>query len=319
MIKVYSFYKSSSRSTGGANNFLQKLVKHSKTLKDIIFVEKIESADVLFMNGSKKGPLNNSKRITYIEFLVALTKYKKPIVVRAINLKSHSHKHNLIHAYLDFLTVKILNKASHVIFQSSYGRDIFLGAGFKNHNYNIVHNGAEGSFIHRTLGDKKHINFLSISSSRKTKNHSMLSEFSKNQNIKIIHVGRWDSSISPNNVKLMGVLDTIEINRIMEEVDGFIHLAYQDICPNVVFEAITSGLPVIYNNSCSATKEIVGDCGIPINVNHMDQTIEQFITKYDFMVSQIKCKHADYKINKAYNEYVEVFKSVTRESYCSKR
>ena len=75
--------------------------------------------------------------------------------------------------------------------------------------------------------------------------------------------GRLDGAPDLRNIHLMGMLDNVELAKVMRSCDLFLFPSENEACPNVVLEAMASGLPVIYKDS-GATSEIVGRCGIPM-------------------------------------------------------
>ena len=73
-------------------------------------------------------------------------------------------------------------------------------------------------------------------------------------------VGRFDGAAARQNVVLTGVLDAAGVARTMRSCDVFATFAENEACPNVILEALASGLPVLYLDS-GAARELVGDCG----------------------------------------------------------
>ena len=65
------------------------------------------------------------------------------------------------------------------------------------------------------------------------------------------------------NISQLGHLDREELARAIRSCDVFLHLAENDPCPNVVTEALASGLPVLYRDS-GGTPELVGQCGMAV-------------------------------------------------------
>jgi glycosyltransferase involved in cell wall biosynthesis len=98
--------------------------------------------------------------------------------------------------------------------------------------------------------------------------------------------------------------------RVFADCHYFLHPAIKDPCPNSIFEAICSGMPVIYNPAPGSSTEIVGACGIPLDEDDLDGTIavarEQLIKLKNAVIE----KRVNYTIDKAANEYRTVFKNV---------
>jgi len=66
------------------------------------------------------------------------------------------------------------------------------------------------------------------------------------------------------NVVRLGYVPRERLPLVLRGCDLYVHLAENDPCPNVVLEALASGLPVIFRNS-GGTPELVGDCGLALD------------------------------------------------------
>lgn len=75
--------------------------------------------------------------------------------------------------------------------------------------------------------------------------------------------GRYDEAPAKTNIHPFGLLDKYELTKVMRSSDIFLFPSQNETCPNVVIEAMASGLTVIYHPS-GGTHEIVGDCGLPL-------------------------------------------------------
>ena len=78
--------------------------------------------------------------------------------------------------------------------------------------------------------------------------------------------GRFDDTPIQKNIYNLGLLDKYELAKAMRSCDLFLFPSRNETCPNVVLEAIASGLPIIFHPS-GGTHELVGDCGFPLNGN----------------------------------------------------
>lgn len=78
--------------------------------------------------------------------------------------------------------------------------------------------------------------------------------------------GRFDAVGPRPNVQRLGHLSRGEMAAALRACDVFLNLSENDPCPNVVLEALASGLPVLYRDS-GGVPELVGDCGAPVTVD----------------------------------------------------
>jgi glycosyltransferase involved in cell wall biosynthesis len=100
----------------------------------------------------------------------------------------------------------------------------------------------------------------------------------QNPDITFVLCGQYPDLPDLPNIKLLGHLDRSKIAVAMRSCDLFLHMAENDPCPNVVLEALASGLPVLYVNS-GGTPELVGDCGLPTTRENFREQLETIIMK----------------------------------------
>ncbi|KLE11779.1 hypothetical protein AF80_00075 [Aliarcobacter butzleri L355] len=315
-IHIYFNYKHTDKPWGGANNFNRLLHKKLSENDDFVLEEKIsKSTDIIFMNGTSNGASidKNQGTVTYRQFKKFKASGAK-VVIRSINLKQHAHGHHPLSAWKDYWTIKMLNEADFVIFQSDYQRNFFLGAGFDNMNNTVIHNGANGElfcFNNRTNSLNKKIKLIStVAGARPTKNLKLLSDVSLIDDIEIYHVGDWNQSLDPKNIKLLGKKTHEEMTEIYKSMDSFIHLAIKDPCPNAIFEAILSGLPVVYYPNQTSSSEIVKDNGTPLVLNDYKKTFGNLRELYPKIVQSIEQTRYYYSIDRAVEDYIVNLKKV---------
>lgn len=85
-----------------------------------------------------------------------------------------------------------------------------------------------------------------------------------NPDLDFYFAGRMDFDFLPDNLHHLGTLNHQQLPALMRSVDVFLNLSLFDPCPNVVIEALASGLPILYVDS-GGTPELVGeDAGLPV-------------------------------------------------------
>ncbi|MEO8683160.1 MAG: glycosyltransferase family 4 protein, partial [Vicinamibacterales bacterium] len=82
--------------------------------------------------------------------------------------------------------------------------------------------------------------------------------------VSFVLCGRFEGIADRANVIRLGHLDREAMAAALRSCDVFLNLSENDPCPNVVLEALASGLPVLYRDS-GGVRELVGDCGLPID------------------------------------------------------
>jgi glycosyltransferase involved in cell wall biosynthesis len=78
------------------------------------------------------------------------------------------------------------------------------------------------------------------------------------------------------NVKQLGYVVRERLPNVLRGCDVFLMLAEHESCPNVVLEALASGLPVLYRDS-GATPELVGECGVAIDETDFPGAVARLI------------------------------------------
>jgi glycosyltransferase involved in cell wall biosynthesis len=121
--------------------------------------------------------------------------------------------------------------------------------------------------------DKMKIGNASFSTARKKGTWKIGRLAQQNPDVTFVLCGRYPDLPDLSNIHLLGHLGRTELASAMRACDLFLHLAENDPCPNVVLEALASGLPVLYKNS-GGTPELVGECGIPITIDSFRQQLE---------------------------------------------
>lgn len=81
-----------------------------------------------------------------------------------------------------------------------------------------------------------------------------------NPDVDFVLPGRFEGIQARANVHLVGHVSHAEMSVALRSCDVFLNLSENDPCPNVVTEALASGLPVLYIDS-GGVAELVGDCG----------------------------------------------------------
>lgn len=70
-----------------------------------------------------------------------------------------------------------------------------------------------------------------------------------------------------NYLEFFGRFSQEQCPKLMQSVDTYLALKFQDTCPNLVIEALASGVPVIYSATGGTMELVDNNCGIGINVD----------------------------------------------------
>ena len=317
-IRIYFNYKHIDEPWGGANNFIKVLHAGLHRTGRFEFAESIEDDyDILFLNQLGMGPATGSRPRSLKEIRAACmnSAIRKKTVVRAVNLRQHSHGCSLRSWFTDIARIRLVNMADMVVFQSEYLKGVFRKYGYKGKRSTVIHNGADDSVFNNadaaTWHEGERLKLVSSSISRNPiKLHSMIARFSQCDAVEVVHLGNWPDSVDKRNVKLLGVMKQKDAAAVMKRSHVLLHPAIKDSCPNVVFEGICCGLPVIYNDKIGSSREIVKANGVPINENNIEETVRRVTNSYRQLKENIEQTRSYYSIKRAMDQYIQVFADI---------
>lgn len=320
-IKIYIHYNITDKPWGGGNSFLKAFRDYIRNHKKDHYkvVNKItKDCDIFFMNGGHKGQgvyldlaeikeIKNKKRL--------FQKNKRKIIYR---LDGARYKYIKEKSVMDELQYEALQYSDFVIFQSQECLESFAELGYNKNNYVTIHNGVNQQIFNtynKSFWDKKEkLKVFSCNwSANLHKGYKTIAKFSENENVESHFVGRWNNEVDPKNVKILPPMEQKELANYYKKCDVFLHPAQNDPCPNVVLEAMSSGLPVIYHNS-GGTPEIASKYGIclpdVINNKSIDAIIKDLTEQYDRYVKLLKDDSEFFSINNVAEKYLSIFNKV---------
>jgi len=105
--------------------------------------------------------------------------------------------------------------------------------------------------------------------------------------ITFVLCGRFDAVSSRPNVLRLGHISRADMSHALRSCDVFLNLSENDPCPNVVLEALASGLPVLYRDS-GGVPELVGDCGAPIEVETFRAALDRVLADQEALASKAR-------------------------------
>jgi glycosyltransferase involved in cell wall biosynthesis len=316
---IYFTYHHVEKPWGGANNFMRafrQAIQESGTF-DILETPS-RDCNVLFMNQLGRGPAQGSGQYSLRE-IKRMRGPKTRLIVRAINLR-RNHPGYTIRTFFnskmrDIKALALLHTADHVIFQSQYQKDMFFEYGFKGSSWSVVYNGAARVFRPAESAlplDNDKLRILSCAfGGRRIKLHSLMAELSKCEGVNMHYAGTWPANVDPANVQQYGVLVADEIAALWRTMHYCFHPAVKDICPNVVCEALASGVPVIYNPKPGGAVEMASSTGIALRENDLATTAQEARLWYETAVHKTRAVSERFGIGRAMEEYVRIIQRYT--------
>lgn len=312
-MKVFVYYETTNEPWGGINTFFKNFKKYCKGRKDVELVDDINADYDIFLIGSAYYAPG---KLIDIDIIKAIKQKKKvKIIIRLDGLRSY---YNSKLDEMDKKQFELLNISDFVVFQSEYSHKCFKKSGYNKHNYSIIYNGVDNELFndnekeYELKSDK--IKILSVNwSSNINKGYDIISSFANNRNIEMLFVGNWNNDVKTKNIKLLPPMDHIRLAQLYKTSDLFLHPALHDACPNVVVEALSSGLPVLFRES-GGVPELVKDCGIKlpdiISDRNVEEVINRFFKNYSEYAKKVKNRQNEFSFENVINNYLSVFKKV---------
>jgi len=135
-----------------------------------------------------------------------------------------------------------------------------------------------------------------------------------NPDLNFILCGRYQNIPDLPNIYYVGLLGRTELAKVLRSCHFFGFFSQNEACPNVVLEALASGLPVLYSNS-GGTCELVGEAGIAITVDSFREAVEEIWPYWrDWSKQARKRAVTNFSIDKIIPQYLKAFLSIKRRS-----
>lgn len=325
-MNIYIHYEICNQPWGGINSFFKSLREYITEYhsQDITLVDSFKKCDIFLMGA---GSLGQGKLIDY-QMIRSLIEKRNNIFNKVLknNFKLVHRLDGLRSIYNNFydptddLQIRLAMLADNIIFQSDFSLDNFKRFGYKKNNYTIIYNGVNqrifNSHNKKFYKDGK-LKILSVNwSCNPRKGYKVIADFSENPQVESCFVGNWNNEIDKKNVKVIPPLQREELVKYYKEADIFLHAAENDPCPNVVLEAMSCGLPIIYHNS-GGTREIASEYGIAlpqeINNETINNTIVMVKKEYNYYLEKLLQDKKNFSINTAAEKYLSYFKLILNQ------
>ena len=168
------------------------------------------------------------------------------------------------HAY-----IKELNKLSSItVYQSNFIFENLHPFLDYPKNYTIIHNGADPSEFYPADNSGEFIGHVTWGVGEKKRLDILYETIVNNPDERFLLVGNHDKSeydfAKCANVTCVGSVKREEMLNYLHRMKFLFFPSENDPCPNTVIEAILAGVPVCYN-PLGGTKELVKDCGLPLD------------------------------------------------------
>lgn len=135
----------------------------------------------------------------------------------------------------------------------------------------------------------------------------------RHPNVTFVLCGRFDGVVERPNVIRLGHLPREKMAEALRSCDVFLNLSENDPCPNVVLEALSSGLPVLYRHS-GGVPELVGDCGVRFEIDRFADALNQALTDRQQLSRMARDRvMARFTPDCIFPQYMKVLSGATRQ------
>ncbi len=324
-IRIFINYKTTDRPWGGSNSFISVLKRYFADVENIELTANVrEDCDIMFLNTAYSAPgryisLRQARLFHQYGypnlFRYAFNLFKirqRKIVLRLDGLRRFYAEANEVKG--DRIQLDLIKCADAIIFQSKESLAQFIKiTGKIPVPYYVVHNGVSQEIFN--IEGKEYWNkedklkiFATSWSRNLMKGFKDIARLSNLDNVIMNFVGNWPAKIDSKNVNLKPAVPQPLLAEEYKKNDLFFFPSRNEACPNVVFEALSCGLPVIYHPS-GGTSEIASSYGVG-QKEDLHATLDEIVKRYDVLIERIKKDHFLFSIDYAGKKYAEVFQEV---------
>ena len=157
--------------------------------------------------------------------------------------------------------------------------------------------------------DRVRVCNASFSTNRK-KGTWMFEQLAKeNPEVDFVLCGNYPKMPPLPNLIFKGHLGREELADVMRGCTLFAHLAQNDPCPNVVTEALASGLPILYVDS-GGTPELAGPAGLPVTAENFSQQLSHLLAERDRFSQLARSRaEAEFSPERNFSEYLSAIEN----------
>lgn len=320
-MKIFCGYQPVEGPWGGANNFLRCLYRELRDAHGCsISFSSDDPADILFLNQLGRGPGGQKGQRTQEDIAALRARHPNaPLIMRAVSLGKYTSNMPPWRYFFsegrrkDRRVLQAMETVDGVIFQSAYQKSLFAAEMREPAQSVIIHNGAQPDFLGANyqappLSDNERLRIFSSSfSARAIKRMDIIARLSRVPGVEIIHAGRWPDNLPKEKVQCAGILDHDQMIAHMRGCHYFLHPAIRDACPNSMIEAMSMGLPVMYNPGPGSGAELGTTHGIALIESDPAATISTARDQYAALSTALVTAREEYSITFAARAYLDFF------------
>lgn len=326
-MKICLYYKTKDKPWGGANFFILNLKKFFIKNNITITYDINSGYDILFLNSAYKAPgklfkveeisrIKNNGYTSFFRKIFAKNKERKVKILYRVNGLRKVYAN--IESKMDDIQLQTIKYTDHIVFQSKFSYNLFKDFGYNGNNFSIIHNGVDQNIFNinnKVFWDKeRRLKLIACSwSDNPAKGHKIIADFSCFRDIEVQFVGNWNKNIPIKNVKIFKPVSQQILANFLKQADIFLFPSLNESCSNLLLEALSCGLPVLYVDSGS-NEEIAGKYGIKIDLNNLRSSLETIKLNFFSLLENIIKDINKFSIDYAGRQYLEVCKEIQKWS-----
>jgi len=295
-MKVFVDYTVTSDPWGGINTFFKNFKKYAAEMEGVTLVNIPERAEAILFGANTRG---KKARISIVD----IKKYgqSKAAVVHRLDGLRHG---------FDTFVKETMPYVNGYVFQSKNCKEDY---NFVTKPSALISNGVDANIFYPKLNfweDNHKLKLLMVSwSTSLDKGFREFAQLSKFTEVDCTFVGRWNSSVNLENVKLVPAMGNDSLPLLYKTHDVLVFPVKRDPCSNVVIEALASGLPVMYY-LLSGVEDVVGTrYGIPVARFDTHLYLQRVFDNYEKCVKNILKDISLFSMKNTVESYVKFFMS----------
>jgi len=297
-MKLFIDYETTNEPWGGINTFFKNFIERSESFQDTItLVSDYRLADVILFGANSRG----IKKKISVDDIIRYGNSNAVVVHRLDGLRRG----------FDFFVKATEQYIDGYVFQSKKGLEDY---NFIKKPSALIPNGVNqdrywGKTTTWLPKNKLKCLFVSWSDSLE-KGFEEFAEVAKGCNMECTFVGRWPDSVPSNFIRKVNPIGNDMLPKIYREHDVLIFPSRLESCSNVVLEALSSGLPIVYYKG-SGVEEIVGEeYGIPVEKFIWHEFKLKLKAKYSTLTHTIDKNRKQFSIDTTIEKYLKFFYEV---------
>jgi len=291
---------------GGMYSFLSNMRNYLQQHAIPVTNKVMDDYDVLFVN-SFMVPYNLIKE--------AKTRFPQLRVVQRVDGSARDYGRK---GDADARQARVNMLADLTIFQSQYGK-FATTKKFKviQKDGPVIYNPVDiNSFRpegeHMDLPGQVKVCHVTFSTNPRKGISSLYSVARSNPDIDFILIGRYESPPPLRNIHLLGVLNRETLPKALRTCDVFVTFSENEACPNIILEALATGLPILYKDS-GGVGEIVGPCGLAVEVATFRDRLKEALARQQELSQAARARaEAHFAPEVVFPQYLEAIRKTER-------